>query len=203
MRSFARVFVDVDTQFDFLDPAGALYVPDGVGIHANLGRLTAHAESRGVPVLSSCCAHAEDDPEFQRFPRHCVLDTPGQLKLATTLLRKRTTVPADWPVPRPDTLLDRFGQVLLQKHDIDVFTNANLAVIVENIETPQWIVYGVATDYCVKAWAEGLLAHRQNVILVEDAIRAVNPSAGVRVMQDLIRRGAKTTTTDQAVQVRS
>ena len=38
MFDVPQVFVDIDTQRDFLDPAGALYVPGAVEIVPNLWR---------------------------------------------------------------------------------------------------------------------------------------------------------------------
>ena len=44
------VFVDIDTQRDFLEPDGALFVPGSAAILENLARLTNFARSRGIPV---------------------------------------------------------------------------------------------------------------------------------------------------------
>ena len=76
------VFVDVDTQRDFLDPDGALYVPGSVAIRPNLARLTALARARRVPILASSCAHEAGDAEFADFPPHCLIGTPGQTRVA-------------------------------------------------------------------------------------------------------------------------
>jgi hypothetical protein len=58
------VFFDIDTQIDFLFPAGSLYVPGGEQLLPALSRLNHYAAAHGIPVVSSMCAHAEDDPEF-------------------------------------------------------------------------------------------------------------------------------------------
>ena len=56
------VFVDVDSQLDFLYPAGALYVPGAERIVPAIARLNQFAAGRGVPVISTTDAHAENDP---------------------------------------------------------------------------------------------------------------------------------------------
>ena len=65
------VFVDVDTQRDFLDPDGALFIAGSGAIRPNLARLTRFARAQGIPILATACAHAEGDPEFAVFPPHC------------------------------------------------------------------------------------------------------------------------------------
>src|SRR4029077_18505903 len=81
-----RVFVDVDTQRDFLEPDGALYVPRSAEIVANLVRLTTFAQQAGIPVLATACAHTiEDVEEIARFGPHCMVGTPGQRRVAATV----------------------------------------------------------------------------------------------------------------------
>src|SRR5690242_14266786 len=61
------VFVDIDTQRDFLEPAGALFVPGSTEILANLARLTRFAQEHAIPILATACAHLPDDPELKTF----------------------------------------------------------------------------------------------------------------------------------------
>jgi nicotinamidase-related amidase len=68
MLAGPQVFVDVDTQVDFLDPAGALFVPGSTEIVPNLARLTRFAREHGIPILASADAHTPDDPELTSFP---------------------------------------------------------------------------------------------------------------------------------------
>jgi len=87
------VFVDVDTQLDFLYPAGALYVPGGERIVDAIACLNRYAAGRGMRVVSTADAHAENDPEFATWPPHCIAGTAGQHKAAATLLEKRVVIP--------------------------------------------------------------------------------------------------------------
>src|SRR5512135_1494803 len=79
-------FIDIDTQRDFMLPGGALYVPRAETLLPALERLTRFAVDNGIPLISTMDAHETDDPEFARFPRHCVKDTPGYAKIPETLL---------------------------------------------------------------------------------------------------------------------
>ena len=82
------VFFDIDTQIDFVYPAGALYVPGAERILPVIGELN----RRAPLVISTMDAHSEDDPEFQIYPHHCVVGTTGQQKPAVTLLETGATV---------------------------------------------------------------------------------------------------------------
>ena len=62
------VFIDVDTQLDFLYPAGALYVPGAERICPRSRTSTATPRAHGIPVVSTTDAHTENDPEFQSWP---------------------------------------------------------------------------------------------------------------------------------------
>ena len=66
------IFIDIDTQLDFLYPAGALYVPGAERLIPALTRLTQYAAQHGIPLVSTVDAHAEDDIEFRTWPKHCV-----------------------------------------------------------------------------------------------------------------------------------
>ena len=44
-------------------------------------------------VVSTMCAHEENDPEFQQWPPHCVVGTTGQLKPQSTMLAERVVIP--------------------------------------------------------------------------------------------------------------
>lgn len=187
------VFVDVDTQRDFLEPTGALFVLGSEGILGNLARLTGFARERGIPVLATACAHAPDDVEMAEFGPHCLAGTAGQLRVdATAWAGGHVVGPAE-----------RFGgdvpaHLTLQKRQVDAFEHpaADALVALYNRERPTFVVYGVATDYCVKAAVLGLLERGGKVAVVVDAVRAIDADRESEVLADLIQRGALLTLTD-------
>jgi nicotinamidase/pyrazinamidase len=186
------VFVDIDTQRDFLEPSGALFVPGSEAILANLARLTAFARTRGIPVLATACAHSPDDPELRQFPPHCMAGTPGQERVAATA----------WPggeVLAPDAL--HFGDLphhlTIQKRAFDPFSHpdADRLIGLYRRPHPTFVVYGVTTDYCVKAAVCGLLNRGSSVAVVVDAVRAVDRAGEPEVLGEFVRRGALLTLT--------
>ena len=82
------VFFDVDTQLDFLYPAGALYVPGAENIVNALTALTRFATANRILILSTVDAHSENDPEFKTWKPHCIAGTVGQQKASVTLLNQ-------------------------------------------------------------------------------------------------------------------
>src|SRR6266567_6903484 len=112
MRS-RLIFWDVDTQFDFMHPAGKLYVPGAETIVSNLQNPTAFAAHHGIPIVASTDAHLETDPEFREYRPHCLICTAGQQKIEGTLLPSRYIIPnRKIDLPRD---LGSFPQIILEK----------------------------------------------------------------------------------------
>lgn len=184
------VFFDVDTQIDFMYPAGALYAPGAELIIPAIARLNRRAAETGAVVISSMDAHRENDPEFHQWPAHCVVDTVGQRKPASTLLEKRLVLPPSEVAER----IDGYQQILLEKRRLDVFASPNLTWIIEALNADRYVVYGVVTEYCVKFAAFGLLKTGKPVEIVTDGIRSLNESDSQRVLNDFTAAGGTLTT---------
>jgi nicotinamidase/pyrazinamidase len=150
------MYLDVDTQNDFVLPAGALYAPGAERVIPVVAALNRFAMARGYGLVSTACLHSEDDLEFRQWPAHCVAGTVGQLKPAATLV----------------------GQLLFEKQFTDVFREARFVPLVQGMDASEFVVYGVVTEVCVRFAAEGLLAFGKPVTVVSDAIRALRESDG-------------------------
>ena len=61
---------------------------------------------------------------------------------------------------------------------------------------PTFVVYGVATDYCVGCAVQGLLERGRKVALVADAIRAVDPASEPALLTRFAQAGALLTMTE-------
>jgi nicotinamidase/pyrazinamidase len=187
------VFVDVDTQRDFLEPNGALFIAGSEAIRPNLARLTRFALEHGIPILATACAHVEGDPEFAVFPPHCLLGTPGQGRVAETAVLDGLILEEGKLPPYP-----LLPHLTIHKTQYDVFRNpdADRVIDIYSDEDPTFVVYGVATDYCVKCAVEGLLDRGKKVAVVVDAIRAVDPSSEADLLTKFAQDGALLTVTD-------
>ena len=178
------VFVDVDTQIDFLFPAGALYVPGAERLLPTIARLNHYAAAHGIPLISTADAHLENDPEFRQWPPHCVAGTTGQGTPAETLLASRATLSF-----QPGAPVELADQIIVEKQVLDVFGNPNFAALLDRLGGSRYVVYGVATEYCVRCAITGLLGTGKPVLLVTDAIAAVAPADGASTLAEFTARG--------------
>jgi nicotinamidase/pyrazinamidase len=178
------VFVDVDTQLDFLYPAGALYVPRAERIVPAVARLNRYAAANGIPVVSTTDAHAENDPEFKVWPHHCVAGTWGQRKAEATLLPNRVVIPSR------DVPIEVAPQIIVEKQTVDVFQAPNLARVVERLGADRFVVYGVVTEICVLYAVRGLVKFGKPVTVVTDAVETLAAENGRRALAEACSLGA-------------
>ena len=188
-----KAFFDIDTQIDFLFPAGALYAPGAERIIEPVSRLNRFAAESGIPLVSSMCAHPEDAEEFRVWPPHCVAGTFGQQKPAATLMEKRVVI------PNTVTELNIEGaqQIVVEKNDLDLFSNSNITALLDKIGADEFYVYGAFTEYCVNCAASGLVKRGRKVFLVSDAIAAVDEAKGREVTERLLDAGAALVTVEK------
>jgi nicotinamidase/pyrazinamidase len=184
-----------------MDSDGALYVPDAEAIRPNIERLLRAAGDSKVTTISSRCAHAPGDPEFEIFPPHCIDGKAGAERVF-----------ADLPgLPRReiavDAAADPQAQILAAMHYVvkkkvfDLFSNKWLEGLRRkgDFKGEPCVVFGVATDYCVRACALGLAEAGARVLLVEDAIRGVAGDTISRAIEEMRAAGVEFTSTDEVL----
>ncbi len=282
-----KIFYDVDTQNDFMNKDGALYVPDAELIKPNLEKLTDFAKNNFIPVLGSVDNHfGTEDHKHQElelakwggpFPDHCMDGTLGQLKVYSTTLRdawgmeasactvnghdygvyipneiyygfpetpipetfkknweknkelrefleeelkenKKRTIEECWERKRTDIgeyWIQRAQEevekvkarknkpegIYFEKQSYDVFTSPYTERVLKNLEVDEAVVYGVATDYCVKAAVLGMQKRGIQTYVIEDAIEGVdiNSRDVEKALKDMKDVGAKLVTTEEVI----
>ena len=193
------VFFDVDTQIDFMFPAGALAVPGAAFIIENLAALTRFGASHAVQIISTADAHGEDDPEFKSWKPHCVVDTAGQQKIAATSLSKPMTLSS--VEGALDSIADQAGaggQIIIEKQKLDCFSNPNLRLLLDLLQADRFVVYGVASELCVRHAALGLLQTGAKVEVVKDAIKPIDDEKEREFLAQFQAHGGLLTTTAAA-----
>jgi len=169
------VFFDIDTQVDFVNPSGALYVPGSEGIIPAVSKLNRWAVERGIALISTVDAHTENDEEFRSWPAHCVTGTLGQRKPESTVV----------------------GQTVLSKQSVDCFTIPELPRLLDQLGAERCVVYGVVTEICVKFAAFGLLKTGRRVDLVADAVKSLSEAAAAEMLAEFTAAGGVVMAVDE------
>lgn len=203
------IFWDVDTQHDFMDAKGKLYVPAAEEIKANLKRLTDYAHEQQVHIVASADDHVpghkelSEHPDFhETFPEHCMRGTPGAEKIAETALFSPMIIEPD---EQPHEALSRKlwghgGDILIRKHWFDVFTNPNTATLLEAWDPTEIVVYGVALDVCDKYAIDGFIERGVPTIhLVLDATRAIHAERSQELVEGWKRQDVRVVSTEDVV----
>ena len=194
------IFFDVDTQNDFMNKDGRLYVSGAQEIKPQLAALTAYAKEKGILVIASVDAHDEHSAELRvnggPFPYHAMKGTKGQEKIPETTLKHACIVP-NTSVSRIKETLQGCNEIIIEKDSYDSRTNPNFDAVIKATGATKAIVYGVATDYCVRAAGLALRALGLETIIVQDAIAAVDSDTEKTALEELTKAGVLYgTTTD-------
>lgn len=196
MLSRDFILWEVDVQADFVLPGGNLYVPGAEKLLPNIKRLTDLARQDRVFLVSHGDFHAPDDPEFQLFPPHCVKGTAGAELVPEALTDRLIRVPNQSDARLPDDF-SPYQQIVLEKQTLNIFESRHADELVRRLGThPEFVVFGVVTEYCVSFAAKGLLERGRRVALVRDAIATLKPEDGSKAIAEMQRLGARLTTTD-------
>jgi len=198
------LFVDVDTQHDFCDPKGALFVKGAPAALGAARALIERALTSDALLVGSVDTHDFTAWEFEAnggpFPPHCKKGTPGWLKAPGTLPERAVFVPvgegaADVP--------EAAQAVYFEKEVYSLFVNPRAEPTLDALLARRgWtradtcaVVFGVATDYCVQAAALGLVERGFEVVVVTDAIAAVAPETGAAALEKMKAAGCRLETT--------
>jgi nicotinamidase/pyrazinamidase len=193
------VFWAVDVQADFMLPGGKLYVPGAEEIIPAIKRLIDVCRTAGALLISSADAHNADDAELRQWPPHCMKGTAGAEIIPEARLPKVLTIPNN-PAFRLPADTHNYEQVVIQKNELNVFTNPNTDELLKALPSygisndAEFIVFGVVTEYCVQFAAEGLLKRGKRVAVVTDAIKEIEAAKGECSLRDFQSQGARLVT---------
>lgn len=203
------VFYDVDTQNDFINSNGALSV-QAESLKPNLKELTGFAKNNGIKIIGSVDRHfgtkeyKKKEIELSKwegpFPLHCMDGTTGQKKIDETIVGGVKFIPGKKLSRKELTGYLSAPQIIFEKQSYDVFAseknpggNMNIDNAVKILGVKEVILYGVATDYCVKAAAVRLRERGIKVRVVIDAVKAVNVNKndGKKALEEMSQKGVE------------
>jgi len=199
MRSKDFLFWEVDVQVDFMLPGGKLYVPGAEKLLPNIRKLTDAARRDEVFLVSSGDFHSPDDPEFVQFPPHCLKGTAGSALLPEALADKVARV-ENLPAAKLPVDLSSYQQIVLEKQTLDVFRTLHADELVGRLgKGPEFVVFGVVTEYCVGYAVKGLLQRNRRVAVVQDAIQTLAAEVGEKTLAEFRGLGARVVTTEEVL----
>ncbi|MBS1170319.1 MAG: nicotinamidase [Burkholderiaceae bacterium] len=177
----------VDVQNDFL-PGGSLAVAGGDQVVPVLNRYIGIFVRASLPVIATRDWHPRDHCSFESnggiWPDHCVQGTqgadfsPGLALPSSTLVVSKDTLPL--------------------QSTYSCFKQTDMAGRLRAMGVKRLFIGGIATDYCVLHTAIDALAAGFVVMLLTDAIRAVDLHAGdgELALRDMTDCGAQPMTLD-------
>lgn len=175
------LFWNVDTQIDFIEPTGKLYVKGAEKLKPVFKKITHFATENQIRVINTCDFHLVHSaelygkPDFvHTFPEHCMAGTSGAEFVAET----RPVFPAivDWMaqlaiLPQLANA-KQYRNIVIRKDAFDVFEgNPYADKILDLIHPDKIFVYGVSTNICVDRAVCGLVQRGYKVFVFEDAIK--------------------------------
>ncbi len=172
----------VDVQGDFL-PGGALGVPGGDEVVAVLNRYIGLFARRELPLVFTRDWHPANHCSFQPqggpWPPHCIANNDG------------AGFAAGLEVPAEAKLVSKATDP--QADAYSGFQGTDLAAWLRDRACRRLFVGGLATDYCVLETVRDALGEGFEVLVLGDAIRAVNVQAddGSRAEAEMRSLGAR------------
>jgi nicotinamidase/pyrazinamidase len=202
-----RILWDVDTQVDFMEPSGKLYVPGAKDVAPAMELLVDAARAARLTHVASADDHELTDPEISdapdlrnTYPPHCMRGTRGAEKILET--KQRDPLPLSL-LPFPPGLIPGMiegrREILLLKKSFDVFTNPNTEPLLAALDPDEIVVFGVATDVCNDAAILGFLQRGRRVRFVEDAARGLDEARTTACTAVWRDRGVEFSTAEEVI----
>lgn len=197
------IFWDVDTQFDFMQPQGRLYVPGAEKIIDKVSQVRKFALENGLSIIADIDWHSKEDPEISdnpdyklTFPPHCMAGSSSSERVGYL-----GEMPIDYVQIEPmDTralqkLLDKDQfHIVIRKKSVDVFDNPNTDGIISLLKPEGVAVFGVALDFCVYYVLRGLARHSGiRLFLLKDVVRGLGARPEKEILDEFRQMGVEIT----------
>ena len=170
----------IDLQNDFLT-GGSLAVPDGDAVIPVLNTWIRRFRNAGLPIFATRDWHPADHCSFRDqggpWPPHCVAGTKGA-EFTTEL------------VLPPDVLVHSKA-TRSEKEAYSDFEDGEFGRRLREMDVGRLFVGGLATDYCVRATVLDGLKEGFQVVLLINAVRAVEvePGDGQKAIGEMRQAG--------------
>jgi nicotinamidase/pyrazinamidase len=175
--------IAVHVQNDFV-PGGRLPVSEGDAVIPVMNRWIARFHALGLPIVATRDWHPANHCSFVEqggpWPPHCVAGSPG------AAFHPQLVLPADAVV---------VSQATDPAHEAySGFQGTDLGERLRAMGVTRLFIGGLATDYCVRETVLDARKEGFDVVLLEDAVRAVEVQRGdgARALEAMRAAGART-----------
>ena len=151
-----KCLIIVDMLNDFVNADGALYVAGAETLIDGIATKASEFFANGDVVVYANDGHTINDPEFQTFPKHCVIGENGA-EIVDGL-----------------KLVFEQGAIRFYKTTFSGFSNQGLhGYLIRNLVDELYIC-GVATEFCIKETALDGIGKQYKVFVYKDLIKGLD-----------------------------
>jgi nicotinamidase-related amidase len=147
--------VVVDMQNDFVREGGSLRVPDAEATIPAIRTLLELARGSGMKVVFTQDTHTDGDPEWAIWPRHAREGSWG------------------WEIV--DALAPRQDETVIRKVRYDGFYGTSLDHLLRQWGVDTLVLCGTVANICVHYTAASAALRWYSVVVVKDAVSALDP----------------------------
>jgi nicotinamidase-related amidase len=147
--------VVVDMQNDFVRDGGSLRVPDAEATIPAIQTLLERARESGMRIVFTQDTHTDGDPEWAIWPEHAREGSWG------------------WEIV--DALAPRSGETVIRKPRYDAFYGTSLEHLLRLWAVDTLVLCGTVANICVHYTAASAALRWFDVIVVRDAVSALDP----------------------------
>lgn len=162
--------MDIETQRDFFAPGGSCFSVAAAVAAKQIYRLFQWARTNEIPVLSTVLRVRAWEKGPMVDVAHCVEGTPGEEKLARTLMPSRINLGLRNTTDLPDHIFKRYSQVIIEKRTTDIFTHARIERLLTELPPTTFILCGAGLSTSIVQAAVGLRTRGFAVVLADDAV---------------------------------
>lgn len=152
-----KALLIIDMLHDFLSPQGKLYCGESAEkIVPFIQKKVEEFQKAGDKIIFICDCHQEDDPEFKKFPPHCLKGETGAKVI-------------------PQLAFPGYEEEIVFKTRYSGFFQTDLEAKLQQVEEVHLV--GVCTNICVFFTAEELCNRDMKTIVYQEGVASFDPQA--------------------------
>lgn len=183
-----RIFLNVDTQNDFLLADGKACVRNHRRVLMNIRRMNAWARSRGIRVINTELSYSNQHCDKHDY---CKTGSKGAKIVHYSLRNRYIHYDADGYLDLRRDIFNDFDQVILGKKSSNPFDEPRIDRLFSELAVDEVIVVGALVEQAVFETVLGLLQREKSVTVIGDAVGARNKEAADMAIKKMKAKGAK------------